>query len=472
MGTIITDVDVLQSLVIREDMSASDSNPVFVVGFFRSGTSLLYSMLNQHPQVALMYECDVWDFPEVFTGLRFRRNWLERQEFYNTALSRHRLTFGRSLRGLEQVRTPVELYRTFSEGKGASMWGEKSPLYCPRLLSLAKRYPAGSFILLWRDPVEIYRSLVCAGRNERYFARPGMLSRLIFHQEQMLQQARQLRRAGARIHHVTYGDLVDKPKTVCSGLCQFLEIPFDEKMLELAGADLSAVFKGRHHDQLRRGKIQRQQFSEQVLDSAVVHKLERFRSRWGRLQREWLGMPSNGSIQPEPGLAERFFHKISGSYYWVMHDVKRVLLEFLPLPWLRTYRQTKSWYLTHRAELARERVSLRQQLSQHWVTILAGYILLAGVVALHIFANPHLVFIPFYLIPCSFLALIVGRNWGTFAAAASAIIGPVLQSFGDPDYAFASVLLWNCVMRFVVFETVVLLLDRVRIDATATVESK
>jgi len=33
-----------------------NKNPVFVVGVFRSGTSLLYSLLNQHPEIGLMYE--------------------------------------------------------------------------------------------------------------------------------------------------------------------------------------------------------------------------------------------------------------------------------------------------------------------------------------------------------------------------------------------------------------------------------
>jgi len=37
----------------------SNQNPVFVIGFFRSGTSLLCSHLNQNPKIALMYECDV-----------------------------------------------------------------------------------------------------------------------------------------------------------------------------------------------------------------------------------------------------------------------------------------------------------------------------------------------------------------------------------------------------------------------------
>src|SRR3954471_18500088 len=104
---------------VRDGKDLGISNPVFVVGVLRSGTSLLYSLLNQHPQMAFMYECDAWNFPELLSGPRFRGNWLARQEFFNEALSRHRLTFGKNLRGLENVRTPRDLYQVFGEGKGA-----------------------------------------------------------------------------------------------------------------------------------------------------------------------------------------------------------------------------------------------------------------------------------------------------------------------------------------------------------------
>ena len=114
-------------------------NPVFVVGVFRSGTSLLYSLLNQHPQMAFMYECDALNFPELLSGPRFRGNWLERQEFYNQALSRHRLIYGNSLRGLEKIRTPEDLYKVYGQGKDAILWGEKSPFYCSHLDRIAKR---------------------------------------------------------------------------------------------------------------------------------------------------------------------------------------------------------------------------------------------------------------------------------------------------------------------------------------------
>src|SRR5689334_616647 len=118
--------------MIRTD-NCNSQHPIFVIGVFRSGTSLLYALLNQHPDIALMYEGNFWDFPETFSAMRFRRNWLERQEFFNQALSRHRLIFGGGLRGLENHKTPNDIYRTFAGGKGATVWGEKSPFYCTRL---------------------------------------------------------------------------------------------------------------------------------------------------------------------------------------------------------------------------------------------------------------------------------------------------------------------------------------------------
>src|SRR5580698_4167667 len=98
-----------------------NQNPVFVVGVFRSGTSLFCSLLNQNPKIALMYECDVWNFPRPLLKYRFKRKWAERIEFYNQALSRHRLVDETDLRGLDEIRVPLDLYRRFGEMKGAAV---------------------------------------------------------------------------------------------------------------------------------------------------------------------------------------------------------------------------------------------------------------------------------------------------------------------------------------------------------------
>ena len=50
--------------------------PVFVVGMWRSGTSLLYALLNQHPQIGLMYESDFSLLSPLFVLPRKSSSWL------------------------------------------------------------------------------------------------------------------------------------------------------------------------------------------------------------------------------------------------------------------------------------------------------------------------------------------------------------------------------------------------------------
>jgi hypothetical protein len=439
------------------------------VGTVRSGTSLLYTLLNQHPEIGLMFELDAWDFPEPLQNLRFSGNWLERQEFYNNALSRHRLILGHSVRGLEKARTPDDLYRIFSEGKGASFWGEKSPFYGVRLRKLAQRYPNCSIILLWRDPVETYRSIVQAGQSCRFFRRPGMFSRLVRHNEQIAQQAGELRRAGVRIHPITYGALIDQTEEVCRETCQFLGVAFAPGMLDLADADFSSIYNGAHHEHLRRGIVTRSPTASRPLPAATVARLERFRSRWDRLNADlfgWQTVPAPVR-RPEPAFVERCFYNIAGAVFCGGDNMKRSLFEFLPLPWLRTYRQTKAWFLAGRPQPETEAVSFTRQFRTHWITIIASYALLAGTVAADWLSGPAISMGPFYLMPPGILALIVSRRWGTVAAILAAVVRSLFEAWA-PTHANVGIVLWNALMRFIVLQFVVLLAARVRCELGAT----
>ena len=199
-------------MLVNGSKSKLSSNPIFVVGVFRSGTSLLCSILNQNPRLALMYECDVWNFPRSLLNTRFRSSWAERIEFYNQSLSRHQLVTEEDHSVLKKIRTPLDLYHAFGEKRGALVSGEKSPFYCDRLLQLHREYPQAYFIMVWRNPVEVYRSVLKAGQTSRFFGRLGMLSRMIYDQEQAIRQASVIEKAGARLMRVSYADLVTTPK--------------------------------------------------------------------------------------------------------------------------------------------------------------------------------------------------------------------------------------------------------------------
>ncbi|MBC8094256.1 MAG: sulfotransferase [Akkermansiaceae bacterium] len=449
---------------------AGYSNPVFVIGVFRSGTSLLYSLLNQHPQIALMYECDVWNFPKAFSRFRLKGSWLERQEFYNQGLSRHRLIYGGGVRGLEDIKSPGDLYRVFGEGKGAILWGEKSPFYCFRLQELARQHPGCTFILIWRDPVEVYRSVLLAGRKARFFRRNGVLSRLIVYQEKMIRQATELEQSGARIHHVTYADLIDNTAEVCQKICRFLKVDFDPAMLDLTHADLSAVYRAPQHEYLRRGVIERQ-VCEEIVPPEIAQKLERFRTRWSRVNRTWFPpkKPSESTI--EPSLIERSYHHTAGFVFCAWDEIKRALFEFLPLSWLQTYRQTVFWLSTsHRAQVAPQG-GFRKELSTHLGTILGSYLLLGGLVMIHSWCDPRFTLLPFYVIPCAILTAFVNWRWGMVAALISSTVGPALMSRADPDFADLVLILWNSSMRFLLLQFVVFLLDRLLAEIKSKRES-
>jgi hypothetical protein len=224
---------------------------LFLVGMWRSGTSLFHALLNGHPQVALMYEAELLDFWPKGAVTLGSRGWPERLEFLNQAMTRH----GLSSRGLEAGRPDREgalaLYRRYAQQRGASVMGEKAPSYYARLPMLHRLFPNARFLILWRDPIACCQSAVKAARTNRFFAQPGMLTRILLGSEKLAQGVEWLRTNNAQIHEVVYDELVENPERELRRVCDFLLIPFAQEMLDLKRADLSSLPPGEHHDGVR-----------------------------------------------------------------------------------------------------------------------------------------------------------------------------------------------------------------------------
>ena len=436
----------------------TNANPVFIVGVFRSGTSLLCSLLNQNPKIALMYEFDIWNFPRPLLARRFRRNWVERMEFYNQALSRHRMIGPGGDTELNRIRTPLDLYRAFGERKGADVSGEKSPFYCDRLEQLHKRYPDARFIVVWRPPVEIYRSILKAGQTSRFFGKPGMLSRMIYQQEQLIRQAARIEKRGAKILRVDYAGIVEQTEKTCRDTSEFLGVPFEPQMLHLNKADLSAIYRAPHHAYLQRGIIERQNYTQEFVPPAVVKKLERYRSRWEQMQ---AGRPANPA-PPQPGPVESLCHTVAGKLWTYYDSLVRAGFEFLPLNWLRLYRVLKLWVINPPTGGVDEKTSLLKDLLRHWQTLFLAGALVAAIATVHSHANPHLMFLLFYAVPCAIVTLLVNVRWGTLFVLITAFMGPTIQFEGDADYRSTLVFFWNFIGRFILLEVFVLMLARIR----------
>ena len=300
----------------------------------RSGTSLLYSLLNQHPAIALMYESDILCGPLSCSRAADSR-WLSRSELWNKTLSRH---FGEHWpEALPGIRGARDLYRAYAAPKGAMVCGEKSPSYCTRLPWIGRRFPDARFLILRRDLGEIYGSVRDAGSADRWFARRGTFCRMLRQQEALTRGARKLEGQGTRVHTIDYALLVGETEKTMRGVCQFLGLEFDPKMASLSGADFSPIYDAPHHEHLRGMDIRRREKAA-IEDPKVRDRIGRFQARSTRLSGSRDGEAGGAT---EPSFAERALYYTAGGFFLAVDQAVRCIYEAAPVGLLTRYRNLR-----------------------------------------------------------------------------------------------------------------------------------
>jgi hypothetical protein len=290
---------------------------------------------------------------------------------------------------------------------------------------------------------------------------------MIYDQEQAIRQAALVQKAGGRVKHVDYADLVERTEQTCRELCAFLGVEYDERMLHLNTADLSAIYKAPHHAYLRRGIIERQTYEHELVHPAVRRKLERYRCHWERMQSDWLRPRHDGSPF-RPGAIEYAYHNLAGRLLTIYDSLVRAGFEFLPMAWLRVYRLLKHWLVNPPSGAADEKTSMWKDMKTHRMTLLTAAALLELVLYIHMHASPNLNFLLFYAAPCTLVALVVNPRWATIFAVVSSLIVPIVQYDADANLRPTYVFLWNSITRVILLEIFVLIVGRIRLDFKKT----
>lgn len=323
----------------------SSPGPLFVVGMWRSGTSLLYALLNQHPQIALMYEGELPVLWPLFHIPGRRSSWPARWDFWNSALQRHQIDLSRIPPGGSDLRTASEaLYKQYASRKGAFIWGDKSPNYYDCLTRLVRHFPQSKFIIIWRNPMGICRSVIRASEGDPWFAKRGMVHRALLGCKKLKVECDRLRARDVPVYEINYEELTTDTAEVMTGICQFLGIPFDPRMISLDRADRSAVYEGEHHTLVKGDNIVPSSKRTEVLSPQFKRKIERYTLFWKeRYGGEWPVFPqSPGSQAGKPTLAERLFDRALYRLLRSFDSAVRLIYCFAPLRLLRAYRDFKA----------------------------------------------------------------------------------------------------------------------------------
>jgi hypothetical protein len=342
---VLTENRALAEADLQADAPALRPGPLFVVGMWRSGTSLLYALLNQHPQIALMYEAELPILRPLFWKRGGTSDWAERWNFWNQALDRHQIRAADIPADQPTLADAMRaVYTNYSRRKGATIWGGKSPNYYDSLTWLARIFPQAQFIVIWRDPADICRSAMRAAESDEWFSKRGISHRSLFGLQQMKRQCDRLVSQGVPVHQIHYEDLIHNTAATMAGICGFLNIAFDARMTSLSGADRSAVYEGEHHAGVNSEAIVRKKRRPEVLSAALLEKIQRYMFLWRRQYGEaWLPAREAQAANPGvPGVLERAKDRFLFRALRTLDAAVVVTYCFAPLSLLRKYRALKS----------------------------------------------------------------------------------------------------------------------------------
>jgi hypothetical protein len=239
---------------------ACTDRPIFIGACPRSGTTLLRTMLNTHPQIAIPRETRflpyLWDNRERWRDLdeRANRNRLAKQIARRDWTRADRLETPRPAMVSRLTAAPPTLgsvvgtcFVMYAEATGKQRWGDKRPMYSRYLDAIFSMFPDAQFVNIIRDP----RASVASMRKLGWFH--GEIAPGLELWERSLRAVEPWRKV---LHHdqyldLRYEDLVTDPVDLLTGVSSYLGLSPDTIPTMLAYHEHVDETATRYHARLR-----------------------------------------------------------------------------------------------------------------------------------------------------------------------------------------------------------------------------
>ena len=220
--------------------NATVTAPFFVVGFQRSGTTLLRVMLDSHPDLVVPldtvglwadYEDRLPQFGNLATDADVNRMVdailkEERILLWETPLTRDQVLAQRRLPGFAGI---IDAFmQSYAVSRGKRRWGDKDPGNMRRIDRLHRWFPDCKIIHIVRDGRD-----ACISQAEQSFG----IQDLFDCATAWIEQIEWVRQIGVilgpdRYFELRYEDLVTDAEPLLQRLCEFLSVPWSPAMLE------------------------------------------------------------------------------------------------------------------------------------------------------------------------------------------------------------------------------------------------
>jgi hypothetical protein len=207
------------------------TSPIFVGGYFKSGTSLLRALLGQHPDVASGLETH-------WFAIDPKRQLGRHGEALHYSVSRLAAFFGLDEADIRAVTAEAETGEAFLDRlmqlhlttQKKSRWAEKTPDNILHVDRIFDHWPSARFMHILRDPLDVYVSLLNCGKGDapEVFARSWS--------DWMSGGEAVGREIGPeKFRTVLYADLVNRPELVMRPLSEFLDLTWSSALATFEG---------------------------------------------------------------------------------------------------------------------------------------------------------------------------------------------------------------------------------------------
>lgn len=202
------------------DKTLSLSEPLFLVGAERSGTTVLRLMLKHHPEIAwcneFEYAVDQVSDQGQFPPLESYYEWLETHRIFQATGFK-----------IDQTLSYPQLVESFMcqmrDRSGKPIIGATVHRHFDRALHI---WPNGRFIHILRDPRDVARSCIGMGWAGNVWFGVERWRKA----EQLWNQVKQIVPENRR-YELTYEELITEPVLTLKRVCDFIGVPYDQEML-------------------------------------------------------------------------------------------------------------------------------------------------------------------------------------------------------------------------------------------------
>ncbi len=224
-------------------------NPVFILGYSRSGTTLLRLILNSHPSIAIPPETELLQRAPAVLG---KRVWREHQlgELVSRLLDLKDTLFGFELSRVQLedlVRAVLPappqtiiaclycFWATHKHNPIPLRWGDKKPQHWPYVRRLTRWYPHSQFVHIKRNPCDAIASMI--QHFDHHVKGRWLLSSHVICAWFWRLTNSSIEKEGAvlgpeRFMSIRYEDLANNPEETTRRICSFLHVDYYERMLD------------------------------------------------------------------------------------------------------------------------------------------------------------------------------------------------------------------------------------------------